>query len=551
MDEASAANASQRAAHVLDRLYGMAEGEAAWPELVEALLGLLDAGDGASTSAELAWLAPHVSRVLRQQAAQLEQATGPQAFQQRLLDEHPLALGLYRRQGGRLWANARLRDLLATAGGDEVLAGLLADQALPAKLLLPLQGRSAELLALALPELGPDQVGLFGRCGAAPWLDGELLRLQHGLTEAEVRVAQGIAAGLSPEAVATEHGTSLNTVKTQLKAVMAKTGTQRQSELAARLLMGPAAFRRAPDTAGAAAAGMAQRVVIRGRRLAYASYGAVRGPAVFFMHSWAGGRLQLPPAALIGPDSAASYGLRIIAVDRPGCGLSAPAPDCDPREWALCVAELADKLGIARFAVLGYSLGAIHAIACAHALPERVERLFLVSPVAPLRGLADLRGTLPSGRLLLALAMRMPALIGPFVRLWMARMRRQPELYLDSVMPHLAPRDAVVMREPALRQHYLHSFVDAIQQGDEALLQELRLLVSRWDRGLLPVVQPALVWHGQQDSHIAPEQGQRLAESLGSARLTLLPEAGHYLLYHQWPLIAASMALELKRAEAA
>ena len=358
-------------------------------------------------------------------------------------------------------------------------------------------------------------------------------------------VAQRIAAGLGPEAIAGENGTSLNTVRTQLKAVMSKTGTQRQNELAALLLTGPAAFRRAPSPRTVLSAGMAQRIVVRGHRLAFASYGAASGPALFFMHSWAGCRLQLPPAALLGPDSAASHGLRIIAVDRPGCGLSAPTPDCDPHEWALCMAELADKLGIARFAVLGYSLGAIHAIACAHWLPKRVVRVFLVSPVAPLRGLADLRGTLPSGRLLLALAMQMPALIGPFVRLWMARMRRQPELYLESVMPYLAPRDAVAMREPTLREHYLHSFVDAIQQGDEALLQELRLLVSRWDRDLLPLAQPTLVWHGHQDSHIAPAQGQRLAESVGSARLQLLPEAGHYLLYHQWPLIAASVADEL------
>ncbi len=545
MNEASAVAAPERAAHVLDRLYGMAEGEAGWAELVEALLGLLDADEHPPAGSDLGWLAPHLARVLRQQAAQLEQAAGPMAFQERMLDEHPLAMGLYRRRGGRLWANASLRALLDLSGGEEALAGLLAEQTLPAKLCLMQEGRPAELLALALPELGPDRVGLFGRSGEAPWLDGALLSLQYGLTEAESQVARHIAAGLGPDAIAAEHGTSLNTVRTQLKAVMAKTGTQRQNELAARLLMGPAAFRRSTESAGALPAGMAQRIQVRGRRLAYASYGAPSGPAVFFMHSWAGGRLQLPPAALLGPDSAARLGLRIIAVDRPGCGLSEPASDCDPRDWALSMAELADKLGIQRFAVLGYSLGAIHAIACAKLLAERVERLFLVSPVAPLRGLADLRGTLPSGRLLLALAMRMPALTGPFVRLWMARMRRQPELYLESVMPYLAPKDAVVMREPALREHYLRSFIDAIQQGDEALMQELRLLVSRWDRELLPLMQPALVWHGQQDSHIAPEQGRRLTESLGSAQLELLPEAGHYLLYHQWPRIAARMAAEL------
>lgn len=553
MKETSATSDPERTAHVLDRLYGMSEGEAGWAELVEALLGILEAGEDAPAESDLAWLAPHLARVLRQQAAMLEQANGPMAFQQQLLDEHPLAMGLYRRQGGRLWANARLRALLDASGCEEDLAGLLADKALPGKLSLMHEGRHVELLALSLPELGSDRVGLFGRSGEAPWLDGELLSLEYGLTQTESQVARHIAAGLGPDAIAAEHGTTLNTVRTQLKAVMAKTGTQRQNELAARLLLGPTTIRRHNGAGGAPLTGMAQHIVVRGRRLAYASYGAVSGPAVLFMHSWAGGRLQLPPAAMVGPDSAANHGFRIIAVDRPGCGLSAlgSASASDPSEWALSMAELADRLGIARFAVLGYSLGAIHAIACARGLAERVKRVFLVSPVAPLYGLADLRGTLPTGRLLLALAMHMPALTGPLVRLWMARMRREPELYLDSVMPYLAPKDAVVMREPCLREHYLHSFVDAIQQGDEALMQELRLLVSRWDRELLPLTQPALIWHGQQDSHIAPALGQRLAELLGSARLQLLPEAGHYLLYHQWPLIAADIGAELRCAEMA
>lgn len=552
MNEADAAAAPERAAHVLDKLYGMAEGELCWPDLVETLLGLLDEAEQAQglDPRRLAWLAPHLARVLRQQAERVEQAE-PLAFQQRMLDEHPLAMGLYRRDGQQLWANAQMRELLDHLDG-EPLGALLAAEELPRKLLFKPATGPFELLALHVPELGPDRVALLGRATGSRSVDAGLLRLQFGLTETEAAVAQQIAAGLGPEAIAAEHGTSLNTVRSQLKAVMSKTGTQRQNELAARLLAAPAAFQRSSaGQAPVASKGMAERVRVRGRELAYASYGAADGPTLFFMHSWAGGRLQLPPAAMLGPQSAARHGLRVIAVDRPGCGLSGPADDCDPREWALCLAELADRLGVARFSVLGYSLGAIYAIHCAHFLPQRVERAFLVSPVAPLRKLADLGGTLPSGRLLLALAMYMPALAGPFVRLWMARMRRQPELYLESVMPYLAPRDLAVMRDPQTREHYLRSFVDAIQQGDEALLRELQLLVSPWDRGLLPLQQACMVWHGAQDSHIDPEHGRRVAESLGNARFQLVPESGHYLLYHQWPQIAAAMAAELKDAVAA
>lgn len=54
-----------------------------------------------------------------------------------------------------------------------------------------------------------------------------------GLTVAESQLAASLAGGLSIEDVAAVRKTSLNTLRTQLKAIMAKTGTTRQSELVA------------------------------------------------------------------------------------------------------------------------------------------------------------------------------------------------------------------------------------------------------------------------------------------------------------------------------
>ena len=58
------------------------------------------------------------------------------------------------------------------------------------------------------------------------------------LTPAELRVAPGISRGESLAEIARTHGISVKTVRTQLKAVFAKTGTHRQAELAAMMLRG-------------------------------------------------------------------------------------------------------------------------------------------------------------------------------------------------------------------------------------------------------------------------------------------------------------------------
>jgi DNA-binding CsgD family transcriptional regulator len=62
-----------------------------------------------------------------------------------------------------------------------------------------------------------------------------LLARAFGLTPAEARLASIIAEGLNPKRAAEELGISKATARNQLKAIFAKTGTHRQSELVALL----------------------------------------------------------------------------------------------------------------------------------------------------------------------------------------------------------------------------------------------------------------------------------------------------------------------------
>ena len=58
-----------------------------------------------------------------------------------------------------------------------------------------------------------------------------LLRDLFGLTPAEARLALELAHGASPRDAANRLGVTWNTTRTQLKAVLAKTGTNRQAAL--------------------------------------------------------------------------------------------------------------------------------------------------------------------------------------------------------------------------------------------------------------------------------------------------------------------------------
>jgi DNA-binding CsgD family transcriptional regulator len=62
-----------------------------------------------------------------------------------------------------------------------------------------------------------------------------LMRQLYDITEAETRLANALMEGVSTEAYAVRHSLSENTVKSHVKSLLAKTGTNRQAELVALL----------------------------------------------------------------------------------------------------------------------------------------------------------------------------------------------------------------------------------------------------------------------------------------------------------------------------
>ena len=77
---------------------------------------------------------------------------------------------------------------------------------------------------------------------ATPALTKDLVRKLFSLSEAEAELAVALCGGNTSDDIAKERGTSINTVKSQLKSIFLKTGTKRQSELVSLLLASPAYF---------------------------------------------------------------------------------------------------------------------------------------------------------------------------------------------------------------------------------------------------------------------------------------------------------------------
>src|SRR2546430_8412172 len=105
-----------------------------------------------------------------------------------------------------------------------------------------------------------------------------------------------------------------------------------------------------------------------GRRLGSAEFGPAHGRAVFWLHGTPGARRQIPEGARL---AAQELGVRIIGVDRPGVGASDPFLYGSLLDFAADLVEIADRLGVGRFAMIGLSGGGPYVLACAYAYPER------------------------------------------------------------------------------------------------------------------------------------------------------------------------------------
>jgi carboxylesterase len=154
--------------------------------------------------------------------------------------------------------------------------------------------------------------------------------------------------------------------------------------------------------------------------------------------------------------------------------------------------DLARLEGARRTFVVGFSMGALAAVALAHAHPGRIDALVLLSPALELA---------PAGKL--------AALLGGFA------------LTRALIFPKTAGSD---VRDAGMRR--LNPTMSGVPVG--AVAELLRL--QRHVEGLLPDVEtPALVIQGAQDHTVTMAGALRLARTIGSgpARVVVLPESYH------------------------
>ena len=267
-----------------------------------------------------------------------------------------------------------------------------------------------------------------------------------------------------------------------------------------------------------------------GRRLGYAEYGDPHGFPVLYFHGLPSCRME--PAVLHA--EASHVGCRLVAIDRPGIGLSSCQPGRTIMDWTDDVNEfvsvlLGDASPVAPFAILGFSSGAPYAAACALRLQDMgLSKVAIVSGVKPPE-FTHIGGG--EGGRLLAFARRHPKLARSLLNVSSRRVRRRPEKIVRKRTKDMACADKSLLQDAYYRNAFIRAYLESMRQGPYGNVNDALLLTSCWNIPFNEITLPVSIWHGACDTTIPAAVAHQLALHIPNSELNIIAGEGHLALF--------------------
>ena len=285
-----------------------------------------------------------------------------------------------------------------------------------------------------------------------------------------------------------------------------------------------------------------------GRRLAWSSAGPPDGLPVVYLHAAIGTPLR---ASVSLHALTNRLNVRHIAVSRPGFGQSDACPGRRLVDFTADIERLADRLRLGRFAVIGVSAGGPYAIACAHALGDRVPVVAAVSSLSPL-GPPHAGRAMPAHlRLALRVLVRHPHLAeragGSLLRFLECHPRAVARLARTGARG--SDRDLLAAED--VGGAAVESFLAAAGGGVRGMIDDYVICCSSWGFDPGDVRGEVHVWHGEQDRFVPVEQARALARALPCCRSYFDADDGHFFFQRRLAQVLEELVAATQRLEPA
>jgi pimeloyl-ACP methyl ester carboxylesterase len=241
-------------------------------------------------------------------------------------------------------------------------------------------------------------------------------------------------------------------------------------------------------------------------------------------------------------------GVLLISYDRPGYGGSDRKPGRRVVDVVQDVTAVADALGMDRFAVVGRSGGAPHALACAARLPHRVTRAAALVTLAPrdAEGLDWFAGMAPSNIDEYSTALADPEGFEARLIPRTDSIRSDPARLLEELRAEMTDDDRKIISDNGVRSMLLRNYCEALRSSPYGWIDDSFALTEPWGFDPTCIQVPVLLWHGARDAFSPVAHSSWLAERIPRATSVIEPSAAHFGALRvlpdvlRWSLIDAS-----------
>jgi len=227
-------------------------------------------------------------------------------------------------------------------------------------------------------------------------------------------------------------------------------------------------------------------------------------PAVVFVH----GAANDHSVWLLQSRYFAHHGKGVLAIDLPGHGRSAGPVLGSVDAIADWLPRVLDAAGLAQAALVGHSLGALAALACAARHPARVAKVALLGPAVPME----------VSEALLDAAKANDHVAYELINGWSTSAGKQLG---GNTVPGM---------------WLMGSAIRLMERTPPGVLHTDLVACNAWTGGLeaaAAVRCPSLVVIGARDIMAPPRAAKALAETLAGARVVTLPDTGHAMMAEQ------------------
>lgn len=365
----------------------------------------------------------------------------------------------------------------------------------------------------------------------------------YKLTNKELNVAEQLVKGLSIKDISIETFLSEHTVRSHVKSILRKTNTSRQAELVSLV------YSRIGDLINILPENdIGNRSLLLnktgnfdqnynviqltdGRNVAYTEYGDLDGEAIFHCHSVMGSRLEL---AINAEQILKNKSGRLIIMDRPGYGASDPNPNNSFINWVKDLKELADYLNIEKFSVTGYAMGGIYALACAHQIPESLNKVAVISSGVAAKSSEDFKSMIPLYKMNNRLAKYLPKIYKLILSVVIKGILSDSKNFFKQFEQYLGHADREILKSEKLKSEIIASLVEGFRLGGKNSGDEVIQLMHDWEFDIAKIKIPIDIWHGTEDRHVPCILGERLTEHIKETRFFKQEGQGHYMFYTHW-----------------